>query len=255
MTGAPPPSPTGAATGMAHTVLVVDDDPVVRVLLRDLLEADGHAVAEAIDAAEARGRLADGRWDLVLLDRRLPDADGLLLLAPIRDSSGCPVIVLSVLDDEHNRMLGLGLGATDYIAKPFSAVDMRSRVRRALGDRYRDGRFRDTPGPAEPSCGPFRLLPSRRRLHAGSAVHDLTPAETRLMAVFLGRAGVVLSRQDLTRLVCGRDWTHADRTIDVLVSRLRRRIEPLPKRPVWIVTVHGMGYVFHKPERDAAPLT
>ena len=222
-------------------ILVVDDDPVVRVLLREMLLTKGHDVTEAENAAEAEASLQRGLWDLVLLDRRLPDSDGLLLLQRIKDQHDCPVIVLSVMDDEHDRTLGLGLGAHDYIAKPFSAAELLLRIQNLLMTR-RAATYASPGAPIE--HGPFTLSQTARRLTVDGRAHQLTSAEARLMAIFLGHAGEVLDRTFLTRSICQRDWSHNDRTIDVLVARLRKRIERNPKTPKWIVTVHGAGYLF-----------
>ena len=222
-------------------ILVVDDDPVVRVLLREMLLTKGHDVTEAECAAEAEVSLRQGIWDLVLLDRRLPDSDG-LLLQRIKDQHDCPVIVLSVMDDEHDRTLGLGLGAHDYIAKPFSAAELLLRIQNLLTTR----RPATHAGPgASIKHGPFVLSQTTRRLTVNGRTHQLTAAEARLMAIFLDHVGDVLDRNFLTQSICHRDWSHNDRSIDVLVARLRKRIERNPKTPEWIVTIHGAGYLFN----------
>ncbi len=223
-------------------ILVVDDDPVVRVLLREMLIAKGHDVDEAKSASEAETRLRHRAWDLVLLDRRLPDCDGLLLLKRIKDRNECPVIILSVMDDEHDRTLGLGLGAQDYITKPFSAQELSLRIQNLLMTR------RAVLPPAhvgEIAHGPFTLSQTTRRLTVDDVTHQLTSAEARLLAIFLCHVGEVLDRNLLTRSICHREWSHNDRSIDVLVARLRKRIESDPKAPEWIVTIHGAGYLFN----------
>lgn len=222
-------------------ILVVDDDPVVHVLLHEVLSAAGYHVEEEESAAGAERRLFDENWDLVLLDRRLPDSDGLLLLKSVRERCDCPVVVLTVLDDERDRLLGLGLGAADYISKPFSAADICLRIRRVLEARRP---MADSLDAAPMEHGPFVLNRSTRRLSVDGTVHHLTAAETRLFALFLTRPGIVLDRLELTRTVCRREWSYDDRSIDVLVARLRRRVEKNPKTPGWIVTIHGVGYVF-----------
>ncbi|WP_420346555.1 response regulator [Pelagibius sp.] len=224
-----------------NRILVVDDDPVVQVLLRETLLAEGYDVSGAKSSEEAEQRLRQSPWDLVILDRRLPDADGLLLLQTVKEKSGCPVIILSVMDDQHDRTLGLGLGAQDYVAKPFSASEILLRIRNLLVARdvsLLPGRTQEI------EHGPFRLVQTTRRLTADGTTHQLTAAEARLLAVFLTHPGEVLDRTSLTRSICQREWSHNDRSIDVLVARLRKRIETDPKSPEWIVTVHGAGYLF-----------
>lgn len=234
----------------ASRILIVDDDPVVRVLLRETLLAEGYEVREADNAERASTLLHHGDWDLVILDRRLPDADGLLLLETVKEKCGCPVIILSVMDDEHDRTLGLGLGAQDYIAKPFSPNEISLRIRNLLLARAASL----LPAHArEIERGPFRLVQTTRRLTVDGITHQLTSAEARLLAVFLTHPGEVLDRNLLTRTICHREWSHNDRSIDVLVARLRKRIESEPKSPEWIVTVHGAGYLFSAERTPASP--
>ncbi|WP_282607789.1 response regulator [Pelagibius sp. Alg239-R121] len=238
--------PPSVAVQQPDSILVVDDDQVVRVLLRELLLAEGYAVSEAGTAEQAERQLRKKAWDLVLLDRRLPDCDGLLLLQTIKDKCDCPVIILSVLDDEHDRTLGLGLGAQDYITKPFSATELSLRIRNLLLARNAS----PLPLPSrEIEYGCFRLIQTTRRLIVSGVVHQLTLAETRLAAVFLTHPGEILDRNLLTQSICHREWSHNDRSIDVLVARLRKYLEPNPKFPRWIVTVHGAGYLFN-PDAD-----
>ncbi|MEQ8654457.1 MAG: response regulator transcription factor [Kiloniellales bacterium] len=249
MMGQSLPGALSARNRQPAKVLIVDDDPVVRVLLRELLGDAGHDVDEAEDAAAAEQHLQRGNWDLVLLDRRLPDCDGLLLLQSVKQRCHCPVIVLTVMNDERDRMLGLGLGADDYITKPFNASEMTLRVRNLL--KMTDAPV--VPTGREPiTLGPFTLLQPARRLELAGQVHHLTLAETRLLAVFLTRPDEALDRGLLTRLVCQREWGHDDRSIDVLVSRLRKHVEANPKLPEWIVTLHGVGYLFDSRKSDCA---
>lgn len=225
----------------ANRILVIDDDAVVRVLLREMLTDAGHHVGEAASARQAMDQLSDRSWHLVLLDRRLPDGDGLVLINTVKERCGCPVMVLSAMNEEQDRLLGLGLGAQDYISKPFNANELRIRVRNQLaasGDLQNPRRGQPI------RRGPFALCQATHRLTIAKETHRLRPSEARLMAVFLANAGRVLSRDALTRSICQRDWTHNDRSVDVLVARLRKRIEPEPKRPSWIITVHGSGYLF-----------
>lgn len=221
-------------------ILIVDDDPVVRVLLRETLHAAGFDVDEADSAGDAEPMLASGDWSLMLLDRRLPDCDGLLLLSKVKERGGCPVIVLSVLDDERDRTLGLGLGASDYISKPFSTREVLLRVNNVLQARPAQGTNDQR---RSISYGPFCLYPATRRLLIDGAEHHVTAAESRLLAMFLSNPGEVISREQLTRKALNREWFHNDRSIDVLVARLRKLIEPEPKSPCWLITVHRVGYV------------
>ncbi|SFC26393.1 response regulator transcription factor [Tropicimonas isoalkanivorans] len=222
-------------------ILIVDDDAVTRAMLRGILGEAGHQVGEAKTSVEAKAALNNTAWDLVLLDRRLPDGDGLLLIRRIQESRGCPIIVLSVLGDEQDRMLGLGLGAIDYITKPFNANEIRVRIRNLLAA---DRRPLQVATGDQIAHGPFCLRQATRQLLVDGRTVRLSPSEARLLAIFLTHAGEVLDRSRLTPPICGRDWSYEDRAIDVLVARLRKRIEADPKNPQWIITVHGDGYCF-----------
>lgn len=230
-----------AAQANGHRILIIDDDPLVRVLLKQLLSAQGYDVSEATNARVAESLLEAERWSLVLLDRRLPDCDGLLLLRSIKESSDCPVVILTVMNDEHDRTLGLGLGAHDYITKPFSAAEVQLRIKNILRGQN-VSRPRETA--REIVQGPLRLIQTTRRLETPHGIRQLTAAETRLLALLMTNAGEVLDRDSLTMAICGRDWSHNDRSIDVLVARLRKHVETDPKHPEWIITVHGAGYLF-----------
>ena len=141
---------------------------------------------------------------------------------------------------KEDRTLGLGLGASDYISKPFSTREVLLRVHNVLRSRpvHAAGEQRRSI-----SYGPFCLFPTTRRLSIDGDEHFLTAAESRLFALFLSQPGEVISREQLTRRALNRDWFHNDRSIDVLVARLRKRIEPEPKCPRWLITVHRAGYV------------
>jgi len=225
-----------ASAGLGH-VLCVEDDPVVQIALGDVIQRAGathHAVASA---REAEAHLERRTFDLIVLDRRLPDSDGLLLIQTIRRTSDCPVIVLSRMGDTQDRILGLGLGATEYVTKPFSPADLSSRIRFMLMDRARQ-RASDRSQPI--TRGRLSFLPVSRRLTINGAVVFLPPAEARLLLVLLENEGEVLTRDDLTQAACGRDWSPGDRTVDVLIARVRKRIPPDVAE---IVTVHRTGYL------------
>lgn len=219
-------------------VLCVEDDPVVQLMLRDIVRSVGGRYVSADSAREAEDRLAGAEFDLILLDRRLPDSDGLLLLQTIKRNSDCPVIVLSAMDETRDMILGLGLGATEYVTKPFSPAALGSRVRALLVERERSrNQVRTEPV----TCGTLSLQPDTRTMRINGEEVFLPPAEARLLHAFLLGQGDPQSRDSLTRFACGRDWSPGDRTIDVLVARLRRRI---PASVAQIVTVHRFGYVF-----------
>lgn len=223
--------------GESGAVLCVDDDDVVQILLREVVRLAGAGHCEARSARQAKAMLEAHRFDLVLLDRRLPDGDGLLLLDVIRRHGDCPVIVLSEMGCQQDRQLGLGLGAAEYIAKPFSPAEVSARIRFALEkERQRRKLIRDTPI----THGRLSFTPVSRRLCIDGTSRFLPPAEARMLLALLERHGEVLSRDDLTSAGCGRDWSPGDRTVDVLIARLRKKV---PRDVADIVTVHRLGYV------------
>lgn len=223
-----------------NAVLCVDDDPVVQIMLSEVVRNAGASYFRATTAGEAEERVSDERFDLILLDRRLPDSDGLLLIQTIRKTSDCPVIVLSELGETRDRQLGLGLGATDYMTKPFSPNELSSRIRHMLIERAR----RKEADRLRPIVvGDVTFHPSVRRLSVNGEVSFLPPNESRLFRVLLENPEQALSRDMLSHNAFGRDWTPGDRTIDVLVARLRRK---LCGSGLAIVTVHRTGYLLAK---------
>ncbi len=228
--------PVGSSTGLGD-VLCIDDDDVVQILLGEVVRLAGAAYHGARSAREAKDVLSRRGFDLVLLDRRLPDSDGLLLLELVQRRCDCPVIVLSEMGCAQDRQLGLGLGAMEYLTKPFNPAELSTRIRALL---EREQRQRDRQRAETFEHGPLSFDPDARRLRIGPAETYLPPAEGRLLSLFLMRQGQVLSRDDLTLIACGREWSPGDRTADVLVARLRRK---LPRELLEIVTVHRMGYV------------
>lgn len=228
------------------TVLCIDDDPLVQLMLEDIVAGAGADFIIAGSAREAEDVLADTPFDLVLLDRRLPDSDGLLLLHAIKRESDCPVIILSTMDKSRDKLLGIGLGATEYVTKPFNPLELSSRIRQLLNAHS------DTASQAE--HGIFEIAgmtfdPRSRRLDTDGQHVILAPAETRLLHALLLNEGQVQTRDQLSQFTCGREWSPGDRTVDVLINRLRGRIRAFP---VTIVTVHRAGYLL-VPEVEGAP--
>ena len=218
-------------------VLSVDDDPVVQLMLDDIVRSAGADHHVAGSAREAEQVLEQQKFDLVLLDRKLPDSDGLLLLQTIKQSSNCPVIVLSTLDETRDKILGLGLGAADYVTKPFNAMALGDRIRTLLVRRNEE-RHRSQAAPIR--VGKLLFQPETRSMRIEDKELYLPPAESRLLHKLLLGIGKPQSRDDLARSTSGRDWSPGDRTVDVLVARLRRRIPPDVAE---IVTIYRFGYV------------
>lgn len=241
-------------TGQPPLVAVVEDDPAQALLLSDLLAAEGFAAQCCASARELLDLLAEPPLPvLVLLDLGLPDADGLALAARVRALHGIPIIILTGRGSEVDRVVGLEVGADDYLVKPFSLRELAARIRAVLRRSAGTGAATGAgaAAPAAPALhegyrfSGWALDTRRRRLTdpLGQPV-DLTVGEFDLLEALLGARGRVLSRaQLLDRTRRGQDSVY-ERTIDVLILRLRRKIEPDPGRPQLIVTERAIGYIF-----------
>lgn len=228
-------------------ILVVDDHREIRELLAKYLTRNGFRVSVASGGADMRQQMRTGTFDLVVLDIMMPGDDGLTLCRQLRQTSDIPVVLLTAVAEETDRIVGLELGADDYVTKPFNPRELLARIRAIL---------RRAQGPArtqqdEPSLYRFdhwQLDPGRRMLldESGEEVR-LGSAEFRLLLAFVTRPSIVLSRDQLLDITAGRPAQVFDRSIDNLVSRLRRRIERDPQNPALIKTVWGDGYVFAAP--------
>lgn len=231
------------------TLLVVDDDAGIRETLADFFEIEGYGVVQAANVAEARRLIAERAPDLILLDVNMPGGTGLSLAAEVRASASTPIIILSGKGDMVDRVVGLEVGADDYLAKPFELRELLARVRAVLR------RSRPAPAVASPDSGPssserIGRLPGlvvrahRRTVESASGqLIDLTGAEYGLFAVLVERPNRVLSREVIADLTRPDDWEAFDRSIDTLVSRLRRKLAPYVDAAHLIQTVRGEGYV------------
>jgi len=226
-------------------ILVVDDDREIRSLVSQFLRKHGFRVTDAADGREMMQALEGGRFDLAVLDLMLPGEDGLSLCRKVRAGSSLPIIMLTAMGEETDRIVGLEMGADDYLPKPFNPRELLARIRAVL---RRAGT--EAPEPAEEAGGirvfeGWTLDLAKRELRApdGTLV-PLTGGEYDLLAAIIERPGRVLSRDQLLDLTRGRNAIPFDRSIDVQISRLRRKLEPDPKEPQIIKTVRGGGYVF-----------
>jgi len=230
-----------------HTILIVDDEPQVRELLRTGLEGEGFSVLEASDGRQAMDLIERNPVSLVTLDLKLGGEDGLKVARELRAARNTPIIMITGKGDAIDRIVGLELGADDYIPKPFLMREVVARVRAVLR-RYVGGTAPSAAAPEGGVCYGFDGwivdMPRREVRDPAGAVRDLTTAEFNLLALFLQRPGRVLSRDELMDLLKGHDWTPLDRSIDALVARLRKKLEPESERPMLVKTVRGVGYVF-----------
>jgi DNA-binding response OmpR family regulator len=220
-------------------VLVVDDEPMVREVLARYLETDGFDVDTASDGDQALSRFAESTPDLVLLDLMLPLVDGLEVFRRMRASSAVPVIMLTARGEETDRIVGLDLGADDYVTKPFSPREVVSRVRAVL---RRAGTAPDQPVVIE--AGDLEIDLERREVRRSGEAVKLTRKEFELLAHMAASPGVTFSRTRLLEEVWDFAWDGDSATVTVHVRRLREKIEDDPSDPTRLVTVWGVGYRF-----------
>jgi two-component system alkaline phosphatase synthesis response regulator PhoP len=224
--------------GTIPRILVVEDEYAIAVGLRDDLEADGYQVDVAADGLEGERSARAGHYDLVLLDLMLPKKDGFAVCRALRAGGvKTPIIVLTARAHEADKVLGLELGADDYITKPFSSRELMARVRAVLR-RVADA----TPGPPAFERGDLVVDFNRYETRRSGQVVALTPTEYRLLAALVRSGGTVLSVDQLIDQVWGKGIALTDRVVYTHVNKLRAKIEPHPSKPEIVVGVRGVGY-------------
>jgi two-component system response regulator MtrA len=228
---------------MARTILVVDDEPTLRETLAEALEADGFQVVTAADGREALARFREHRPDLVVLDLMLPELSGIEVCRIIRQESGVPILMLTARSSEVDKVVGLELGADDYVTKPFSLRELTARIRALLRRTEQPA----AEGPASVAVGDLTVDLAGHRLLRGGEPVPLKPKVFELLAFFVRHPGQVFSREQLLEQVWGYDYAGETRTVDVHVHWLRAAIEPEPESPALVQTVRGVGYVFRRP--------
>jgi len=218
-------------------ILVVDDEAKIVRLARDYLEHAGFRVIEASDGRSALEAFHAGRPDLIVLDLGLPRLDGLDVTRELRKSSNVPIIMLTARSDESDKLVGLELGADDYITKPFSPKELVARVRTVL-------RRVETP-PADNEIiriADLTLDIPRMRVTVGGREIELTPTEFQLLAALARQPGRIFTRSQLLEAVHGMAIESYERAIDAHIKNIRRKIEPEPPRPRYLISVYGVGY-------------
>jgi DNA-binding response OmpR family regulator len=225
---------------MPKTILVADDKANVRNLVRDYLEAEGFRVVIAANGREALYAARAEKPDLILLDIMMPEMTGYEFIKTYRKERNTPIILLTAKLDETDKVLGLELGADDYITKPFGMKELVARIHAVLR------RAGDAPvtGAEVLSVGEIRLDREARTVKVSGLPVGLTPSEFDLLHILMSAPGRVFSRSDLLLKLQGNAYENVERTIDVHIRNLRTKIEPDPSKPIYIETVFGVGYKF-----------
>ncbi len=219
-------------------VLVVDDDPKTVALVKLYLNRDGYRVLTAYDGTEALRLAREGHPDLIVLDLMLPGVDGLEVCRTLRAESDVPIIMLTAKTTDQDKLTGLNLGADDYVTKPFSPRELAARVRTVLR------RLPGERGPDEIKRGQLTVNFLGHEAHLAGRPLNLTLVEFKILGTLAKEPGRVFSRAQLIEKALGFDFEGFDRTIDVHILNLRRKLEPNPKQPRYIKTVYGAGYKF-----------
>ncbi|TVR29431.1 MAG: DNA-binding response regulator [Spirochaetaceae bacterium] len=222
-------------------ILVVDDDRKTVRLIRLYLEQDGFRVICAYDGPSALRLARDTHPEVIVLDLMLPGISGVEVCRTLRAESEAAIIMLTARVALEDRVGGLEAGADDYVVKPFSPRELLARVRAVVRRLPAEAVFR---GPDEVSCGELTLNFQRHEVRLGSRLLDITPVEFRLLGAMIREPRRVFDREQLVQRVFGYDYEGLQRTIDVHIRNLRRKIEDDPARPVYIKTVYGVGYTF-----------
>ena len=217
-------------------VLVVDDDVKTVDLVKLYLNRDGYRVLTAYDGVEALRLAREGHPDLIVLDLMLPGIDGLEICRTLRAESDVPIIMLTAMTTDNDRLTGLDLGADDYVTKPFSPRELAARVRAVLR------RLPGERGPEKIKHGALTVNFLKHEAYLDDKPLNLTPVEFKLLGALVKEPGRVFSRAQIIEKALGYDFDGFDRTIDVHILKLRRKLEPEPRHPKYIKTVYGAGY-------------
>ena len=221
-------------------VLVVDDDAAAVDLVKLYLQRDGYRVLTAYDGTESLRLAREGHPNLIVLDLMLPGIDGLEVCRTLRAESDVPIIMLTARTTDEDKLAGLGLGADDYVTKPFDPRELAARVRAVLR------RLPGERGPDEIKYGDLTVNFLRHEAFLGKKLLHLTEAEFKLLGVLIKEPGRVFSREQLIEKAFGYDYDAFDSTISVHISNLRRKLEPNPDKPRYIQSVYGAGYKLSK---------
>jgi two-component system KDP operon response regulator KdpE len=234
-------------TQAMHQVLVIEDEPAIRSVLRVLLQAEGYRCIEADTAMRAEIEARSHKPDLLLIDLGLPDADGLKVIRRVRAWSQVPIVVLSARTMEEQKIAALDAGADDYVTKPFSAPELLARLRAALRREVRGA----APG-TQLQFGPVRVDLARRETAGPAGEIHLTPLEYRVLICLARNLGSIVMQQQLIREVWGPERQDDSRSLRVCIKNLRAKLEPDPRQPQYLLTETGLGYRLRADELSEA---
>ncbi|NJP37019.1 response regulator transcription factor [Alkalicoccus luteus] len=235
---------------MAQRLLVVDDEESILTLLQFNLEQGGFEVTTAMDGKEALEKALDEQFDLIVLDLMLPGMDGMEVCKELRQSKiQTPILMLTAKGDEFDKVLGLELGADDYLTKPFSPREVTARIR-AILRRSQSAPVEEKRKENKLKIGDVEIFPDNYEVFLKGQALELTPKEFELLLYLINNRGRVLTRDQLLNSVWNYDFVGDTRIVDVHISHLREKIEPVTKKPVYIKTVRGLGYKMEDPFLD-----
>ncbi|UII55935.1 response regulator YycF [Cytobacillus spongiae] len=235
---------------MDKKILVVDDEKPIADILQFNLKKEGYEVHCAYDGNEALEKVEEVKPDLVLLDIMLPQRDGMEVCREIRKKYEMPIIMLTAKDSEIDKVLGLELGADDYVTKPFSTRELIARVKANLRRHQQIPKSADDEETNEIGVGSLVIHPDAYIVSKRGETIELTHREFELLHYLAKHIGQVMTREHLLQTVWGYDYYGDVRTVDVTVRRLREKIEDNPSHPIWIVTRRGVGYYLRNPEQE-----
>lgn len=233
---------------MGKHILVVDDEQPIADILKFNLEKEGFTVTCAYDGLDAIHKVEEVKPDLILLDIMLPQKDGMEVCREIRKKYEMPIIMLTAKDSEIDKVLGLELGADDYVTKPFGTRELIARVKANLRRHQSDSS--DKGSRIEITVGALSIHPDSYMVTKRGESIELTHREFELLHYLANHIGQVMTREHLLQTVWGYDYFGDVRTVDVTVRRLREKIEDRPSHPVWIITRRGVGYYLRSPEQE-----
>ncbi|MDI3535445.1 MAG: hypothetical protein PWQ82_1810 [Thermosediminibacterales bacterium] len=227
---------------MDTKILIVDDEPLLVKGLKHSLEQEGYSVVYAYDGKQAVERIKEGDLDLIILDVMLPEMDGLSVCKEVRRESNIPIIMLTAKGEDIDKIIGLELGADDYLAKPFNTRELKARIK-ALLRRSKEPYEKPM---KKKNSNQLIIDTAGRRVFKNNREIELTAKEFELLLLLYNNPDKVYSRDSLLQLVWGYDFTGDERTVDVHIRRLREKIEDDPGNPRWIMTKWGAGYYFRR---------